>query len=411
MDFKAVLMMAVNKIYSASEEAITILRDTPVSSLKVLRGIAKGDRDPDPLSSTMLQINRKFPITIYSAHPKFSLIPKIMLGPDDFHLYRRKLCKLEAVQKTIEDTTPITDQEKGIISVMYRQHDQDAQKYAAIDWRNAKISFGLTVLNKVYAPTRCPIINIPKPIREQMVLQTLCSDLIIPYNDINPNLVTILKQVIGASIHDKMTFMQQARILLNQLDARVKLQPLPPGYEEWMGVLRYALFGSRWTTTSIMVNESSTTERMEKFKNLIVLNKVCIKILQLKISGPNDLRLNLNHVKLHGELIEHALLGVPDTNNSNLKVLCVLIGISTTMSSELGRVTFSPAPSEIRPVVRRNLAGFQYKSYKGMETVYIRCDETTGMFAHDKENIFSVILTLTTPQSARVILATIPHRF
>lgn len=201
-----------------------------------------------------------------------------------------------------------------------------------------------------------------------------------------------------------MTFLQQARIL-NNLDSRVKLQPLPSDFEEWMGVMRYTLFGSRWSITGLKMKERSQAEARERFKNLIDLTKVCVKIQKLKITTPGNLRIHLLQTKYEEETIDNALRGIPD--NTNLKALCVLLGIRTTMMSCTGNIIFSPAPSNIQPVIRRNLAGKQYKAYKGAETEYFRYKEVTGMFTHNEELITSIIMTLCSPQTAKVILASI----
>lgn len=119
------------------------------------------------------------------------MIPKTLIGPDDFHLHKRKLCKVAAVSEFLNNGGEMTQSEIDVTKTMYRQHDQDAKDYGSIDWSASSLSFGITVLNKVYAPTRCPILNIPKSIREQAVMQVLCPELTIPYDEVNPNVVEL----------------------------------------------------------------------------------------------------------------------------------------------------------------------------------------------------------------------------
>lgn len=393
-DFKDILLLLSKKILSSAPESIRILRDTPMSSLKVLRGIAKGVRDPDPLSSTMVHINRKFPTTVDSTHPGFRFIPPDMVGPDDMHLYKRKICKKECIDVWLQNAETLSNDDLETAKLLYLHPDKQAKKYFSLDWATSRLSFGHVVLNKVYAPSQHPTLTVPKAIREPLLLQTLVPHLTIPYDEIDKTLANKMKGVASSTLSSKMNFLQQANILMDQMDPKVKLQPLPPGAQEWTSNIRYALSGSRW---ALVVNSENWPEdrsaKEESFKALIQLNKVCLIVLKKGIATVDQLRGMLKTVTLRGYNISSLMETIEQHDSISLKVLSILLKRRTTLSSEFMGVTFAPLSSgELRVIQRRNNAGSFFKTYKGRETVNFRRADIRGMFVHD--TIFSILIHL-----------------
>lgn len=94
-------MLQVRKIIKAKKETIKVLRQNPLSDLKLIERFAKCLKDPNPLSTMMRLTNTKYPLTVDTQKAEAFKIPEELMAPkkirDDLHYHGRSLCKKELI--------------------------------------------------------------------------------------------------------------------------------------------------------------------------------------------------------------------------------------------------------------------------------------------------------------------------
>lgn len=95
---KDLLLKLVRNINEAKRESIQILKTTPLCNTSVVAEAAKNLKDPNPISSTMVMINRKFPLQINRRKAENSrILSQYLAGIKDRHNHNNILCKKETV--------------------------------------------------------------------------------------------------------------------------------------------------------------------------------------------------------------------------------------------------------------------------------------------------------------------------
>lgn len=203
-----------------STSSIEMLRDMQMMNLKLMERSSKCVKDPNPLASTMVLMNRKYSLAIDTKLAKENKIPKRFLdcgsngnsGVNDMHSHGRVLCKKEAIEWWINESKVPDQDTKEIINILYASSRKNVKDYYNIDWPNSKIKWGPQVMERRLVRTRVPIIEIPKYLREDAIKEILFSDFTLPNKLLTKHTLDKVRTVVNERTTSKMLLSKQVRV-------------------------------------------------------------------------------------------------------------------------------------------------------------------------------------------------------
>lgn len=68
----------------------------------------------------------------------------------------------------------------SVINILYKQCKEEVERYYAINWRDAKISFGPPVIERRHIRTKEPSFEIPRALQTPIIKECLFPDLTLP---------------------------------------------------------------------------------------------------------------------------------------------------------------------------------------------------------------------------------------
>lgn len=92
------LTWACSKLLKCSKDTIDILKEITLSNIRAIGRNSRPVKDPNPLMSTMTNINLKYPITFRKDSIKIDKVPPELYTGSDNRRYKRLLCKTDTVQ-------------------------------------------------------------------------------------------------------------------------------------------------------------------------------------------------------------------------------------------------------------------------------------------------------------------------
>lgn len=140
------------------------------------------------------------------------------------------------------------------------------------------------------------------------------------------------------------------------------------------------------------------------------LTSVCAAIHHRLQSGSSELMeeaintLNITMI-LSVPLLD--ILKDDTSNNVSIKLCKGLVGYEVGMESKMYDMDFTPIPAEVTTISKRNVRGFSYKVYFGLETIYFRKGGMAGFFVHNGDIIQKIVSNYTDLSKLRSILKVI----
>jgi len=403
-DKKKVLMSTVRQILGFSKLAADLCRETPVANLRAVRRSAKNTKDPSPLSSTMITISTKYPISVDKAKARRYKVPNKFLAPiNDAHQYGRQLCKIEAVSWWVENAESPSEDLRNLIRLLYSQHSKDVSDYYGINWAATNIVLGPVTFERRPVPTQTPLVEVAPAKRQELLVSMLCPDSIIRHSDLPQYQVEKFRELAMARIDSKMALAPQYRILLDCLNPKVRVAPVVPNASDRTMKMRHAICQSNFTIRGPIEFDSSS-ESKEMHDHLM---SVCSAIHHRLQTGSPDL---IPDAKI--ALSTTTILGVPlleflrenNSNNESIKLCKALAGYEVGMESKMYDIDFTPIPADVTSTTKQNAAGFTYKVYLGLETVYFRRGGMAGFFVHNGEVLCKIVTNYTDLSELRSVL-------
>jgi len=138
-----------------SKEAKVICREQPINVLRAIQRAGYLQRDPNPLTTTMIAMGTKYHILVDKRKLEgFAYNPENLCPVPDTRRYNKIPAKMEIIEDWLNaPMEPNPDNEKAI-EQYYAQHCRDVKKYFNYDWANSRIQFGPTTLQRVRIQTR-----------------------------------------------------------------------------------------------------------------------------------------------------------------------------------------------------------------------------------------------------------------
>lgn len=389
---KSYLMHVIDKILKARQGSIKVLKESCLCNVRVVSRAAKDTKDPSPLASTMIAITTKYPIRINTENARKYNLPSQFIGGDDSRVVGYKQCKLSAIDWWIERSKVPDKDCRDIIDVLSARCNQEVEDYYSIDWNAAKVSQGSTIMERKMVATQQPIVKLPRHLRIPAIMQTLVPQLVTPYDEIPPYALGRLLKLRDLSLTLKMPFASQARMLLENLDPKVRLLPCTPGCSDFTGPFRYAIQQNYFTITNI---GSRREEKSDEVKvQLYNFANVFTRAAQDGIN--TDILADIAYrTKLTTNTLMEVLRNDEIEDTIYVIYLKAQLGMPISQISSVEGTIFSPRPSKVKPTLRTNLSKFKFKEYLGLEVVDYKNGETRGQFIHDGSVLNEIIINFT----------------
>lgn len=378
---KTLLLNLCKMITNAGFRTIECLRTNTMSNLKLIDRSSRCVKDPNPLASTMSIISTKYPISVDKEIVIKSGVPnkyyyKNHSIQDDTHYHGRVLCKKEAVDWWITNSTIPDEDTIESISILTASTKKDVSLYNSINWSESRIQWGPPNLERRRISTKNPLAKVDPTIREQVIMQTLMPDHTLPHSRVTKDDLTSIKGLADLSLPSKMSLSAQLRILLNQLDPKKRMLPVIPGCSDIIGPIKHALVHNNFVLNNITSVELSNVDN-----TYLIIDKFG-KNLQYKFTHSSldqgGARKIIHESTLYGKSISSYLRDpdMPDTNYT--KWLKVILGLAINSESESNNLRTSPAAAKIKIFRVENLSGTKFMIYEGTEIVNFRFIDMRG---------------------------------
>nr|APG77881.1 polymerase PB2 [Hubei earwig virus 1] len=390
------LLRCIRKITKAHKGTIQLLRDSPMSGLKLIERSSKCVKDPNPLASTMSVISTKFPITVDVEKARASSLPGYFIKPKDekdMHNHGRVLCKKEAIEWWIERKSDIADKTKRTIDFMLLGGERNVRNYQNLNWRGASIKWGQPNIERRLCKTRDPILNIEPSQRNPALAQVLMPDFVLPSLTVKPEYIDEIKSYISTDQLQGICLSGQIRSVLTQMDPAYRYLPMLPQSKESDGPLKHALMHSNF---SIIVNERIKSDSLKDYTPLFDnLARVCFYAFKEDDWKPSTLFEALGSISIRGVSIREYLDN--ETLRETMYIKWIKVGLRMTVKAENidGKFITSPAPTTIKIFRSKNKSGVAFSVYKGNETVNFRFGHVRGSFTHDGQTLLKIISNYT----------------
>nr|QRW42587.1 MAG: polymerase PB2 [Guadeloupe mosquito quaranja-like virus 1]QRW42588.1 MAG: polymerase PB2 [Guadeloupe mosquito quaranja-like virus 1]QRW42589.1 MAG: polymerase PB2 [Guadeloupe mosquito quaranja-like virus 1]QRW42590.1 MAG: polymerase PB2 [Guadeloupe mosquito quaranja-like virus 1]UGO48656.1 MAG: polymerase PB2 [Palmetto orthomyxo-like virus] len=386
-DKKGLLALA-EKIISANQGTIDILKDTPVCNLKTVQRNAKNLKDPAPLQSMIAVIGTKYPLSVDSAKAAKHGIPLHFLDRDDAHQFGRRRCKLEAVPWFLENMATPDEGIKEAIDILFRAKKAEVQAHYSVPWRESRVRFGKTCLQRQLVPTQEVVFKVPHNQRVEYLMTALMPHLSIMYPSLDPTIVKELKVLSNLRLESKLTIQSQLRILLDLMDPKMRYMPALPEYPHSVNRVRYVYASGNHL---ILVPVTASRDKGIYTEILTLVGKVCWYLLNNKRS-PEEIRAVLQCCTFRGVSLLVIVHEEVDTINMYLKLLFAVMGLPIYVEKVVRGYTFTPISGNMRQELTRNSAGTRYASYIGTEKVQVRGEGFIANVTRHEDVITRIVL-------------------
>nr|QPZ88430.1 putative polymerase PB2 [Soybean thrips quaranja-like virus 1] len=392
---KTYLMHCVNLILGAHKDTVKILRENPMSNVKLIERSGKCLKDPNPLSSAMANMSLKYPISIDRAKAKQYGVPETYLdSKEDMHYHGRILCKKEAIDWWVDYSPDLTEGQKHAIDILMEGHRDEVKSYYSIDWSQGRIEWSKPNIERRRVPTRSVLLHVDPKLREQLVAQTLMPDHVIPYFTITRSMKDKMDSILKLKLIDKSSIGTQVRMLLNQMDPRVRTLPVLAGLNEHKARIKHCIMGPNHSISGLDLKVLGTAnedaQKMESF---------CKRVRKMYMDG----KITIGEIPKMCRLTQYKEQRVLETiqngdlkEGNNVKWVRVALGlkINSEIINERG-VHFSPQIKKLIPETRENLGGLKFFVYNGEETVNFKNQMCRGNFIHDGQYIIKIAMNYT----------------
>lgn len=358
----------------------------------------------------MAVMSQKYPITIDVEKAKQYKVPETLyLNFDDKHIAGRVLCKKEAVDWWVDKAPMPKDDFLGMIDILFQIPRSQVEDYYCLNWKQAGIKFRPTVLSRRAVPTQQVICHVPAHQRDNAIIQVLAPDNVIPYDQIDPEVIGVLRTIKDTSLSSKMAITTQSQVLKNMMDPKVRYLPSTSGIHSSIGYFRHAYCQSNFLISNLSLLKTTDSD-VDLQTDGALLNLCSMTQYALKTSkhSVEDFRRQFGKAKIMGIWVRDLLARHRSTTTSCIKTCKALLGMKSNMSSTIKSVEFSPSVGgKLRVVMKRNKRNVPFRVYEGEERVNFRSNCNRGQFTHNGALITSIVCNLGPKDEIRATLAAI----
>ncbi|ASR92123.1 polymerase PB2 [Araguari virus] len=385
------LVRKVNDLKKNEEglRALKLLQSEPVCNKRVITKYARVVKDPDPIATTQLLIGQKYPMLAKVKYLKEFTDEEKSEYFDTEKDCRRAgwiRCNKGALDCWISKSRPLSEEQKQVIKVLYENACEAVKDYYSRSWSRCKVTYGTVPKERQVVATKKPLVEVPREFRQKAVVE-----IIQPGHNLNQPEVEIYVREILSKIGHKivlgLSIVDQARILMDSLDPRMRMLPVAINLHGSLAQHSISYYGSNWMVTQLPGRELDSPGETHE------LRKACERILkELFKTEPRTWKDRLNRITKEGkkklpEVIKQV------SENYAVKVLKTILGLPCHKTHEYMGTEMIVEKASQRQQIVYNPNKVRWIEYLDEEKIYFKEKECRGWFIHEgsvlKEIIFS----------------------
>lgn len=388
---KDAFMAGIRKIVNCNDQAVTIMRETPLSNFKVVKRNSKTIRDPNPLASTMRALSHKYPIIADRTKLEFYEAPEDLYQKEkeDKHHHNKVNCKLSTLDWWLSHSPEVEIETKQTVDIINQVRNDELKSWKGVDFSKANITIAQSIMPREPVVTQKPLVEIPKGQAAQALKQALG----IPnHTRIAPFTKEVEKRLENLRVKRvpaQLSLMAQIPLVQKDMQKRVTYLPMSSRVPAELANHRYMFNGSFYATA----NYQMTDTQVQQVSNRTI-NNIC-KVLALAIEkrGEEQGRKIIKSCKL-GTLPVTDLLTIMTVKECyETKIVRAVLGMPVNMDLEEKGVEFAPRPgSTVIPMHKRS-NGIPYTIYLGREEIMFKYEEIRGVFVKNGDLLSTVQMT------------------
>lgn len=406
--FKSVFMNAIDKILNSKDDTIKVLQANPTNCMLVVKRESDSSKDNNPVSSTMIAMNRKYPISVDREKALKYGVPSHFLANElEVRVSGRILCKREAILWWMTRSPSLDDDQKATVDLLLRNNTKMVMQYNEIDWEHTTLNWGITQLPREKIRTNEPIAEIPRQMHNQALIQLCLPEYNSVYDRVPESTMEKLREGSKQTITSNLSLNKQLEIIKNAMDSKLRTLPAIPGAGVSTGPIRYLIAQPSFFIKNIIKRDQ--LKGKDILFNLIHLGKAVVHNIRV-----NNVPLSLirdycrNEIRYYGVRLNDLFDQLEGTSNCFIKVLQVFCGIPIEMDSDT-RTGFKFSPNLIITRVEKveNIKGTPFNEYHGNEVVNFTGNNITGTFTHDSSFVSSITTNILNSKDLKNLIAEI----
>ncbi|AFN73050.1 polymerase PB2 [Tyulek (Tjuloc) virus] len=390
---KSRLMSVVRKINSVSTDPLSdrvfgLLRSNPVCNKRVLTKYARVVKDPDPIATTQLLMGQKYPILAKEKYLHYFTPEERKLNFAEGEDCRRpgwKRCTRAALNLWLNKEIETTEESKQIIKVLYENSFDLVRDYYSHNWGKAIIKYGIVPKERQVVATRKVLVEVPREYRQKAVVEIIQPGFNLNQPEVRVYVEKILEKI-GHKIVLGMSIVDQARVLLNSLDPRMRMLPVAVTLHDNLAQHSISYYGTNWMIHHLPGRLYDTPGDINDLRSSCAL--IMREVLKVKPERRKD---HLLHLRKGPQGLAEVLQDTKE--NYPVKVIKSLLGLPCSKAHDYfgTQMIIDTAVEESRLVTSGG--GVVWREYMGLEKIHFRHEDVRGWYSHDgpilKEIVFS----------------------
>lgn len=203
-----------------------------------------------------------------------------------------------------------------------------------------------------------------------------------------------MKEIVIEKTCSRMTLPSQIRILLNQMDPRHRVLPVPSGFNDSFATFKRAIVGNNYTIAYTIGQLDIGSKNKER---LIIKTIQCIvyETKERKFTE-EEVKSALFHTWIDGITLEQLIRTTHLKETPEVKVAKSCLKIPVITESTNDGLTTSPGVARVHTLYKQNCSNVQYKVYLGEEQVSFKYGEIRGQFTHNGPILTDITCNFTT---------------
>lgn len=392
------ILNACKMIKNCSKEALSIIQSSTISNIRSIERNSRSIKDPNPLMTTLTNINLKYPLTLIPDRiPTDFIFPGDMVSRRmDNRRFKRRLCKLSTVQYWTANSPQPSDHDTTLIDGIIKQSIKKYELINNFKWADTRFLFGTVNYTRNSVPTNPYHVEIPKELRMPAINIILDIANYVDYVEVPTHYLEQLRKIVNDSAINLRSVPNILHFLQSQLDPKVRVIPVLHGIDSQMVPILHAIVQPNYRTID-------SGRRLEtKIGHNQIITELCIALL-FHIQDKKISYASLKHLtescRIYGFPVNQLLIDTEE--NKFTRFVKGAIGLDINPCIIKGPYTFFPLPNKnIREDFETNKKGHQFRIYRGVEEVFFESSHTKGFFTHSGD----LIETITTIKTNKKIL-------
>ncbi|QHR77124.1 polymerase basic 2 protein [Quaranjavirus johnstonense] len=371
-----------------ADKIFNLLRTNPVCNKRVLTKYARVVKDPDPIATTQLLMGQKYPILAKRSY--LSMFSKEereanFAEEEDCRRPGWVRCTRAALNIWLEKEMEISEEVKRIIKVLYENSIELVRDYQRHSWDRAIVRYGIVPKERQVVATRKVLVDVPREYRQKSVVEIIQPGFNLNQPEVKIYVNKIIEKI-GHKIITGMSIVDQARMLLNSLDPKMRMLPVAVTLHEDLAQHSISYYGNNWMVHHLPGRSYSTpgdTNDLRKSCQLIMR-----EILKVKAERRKDHLLRLRKG-------QHGIVEVLQNTKENypVKVIKSILGLPCSKAHDYfgTQMIIEVAVENSRMVTSGG--GVSWREYLGQEKIYFKHEDVRGWYSHEgpmlKEIVFS----------------------